>query len=165
MDTFLSRFAMVVWGVLSGFDRVVFKGWLPQLYSPEGMNCYASANHVRLLDFKQHAKGVTAQVMASSLVEQAKADGWFEYLNSSAVSKDKAARAILKRCPTNKGVGSRIAVRRAVLDIRHEEHERSADHSRRVRQVFIAVPLLRQIWRACSGRSWPGIASRTLPKS
>jgi hypothetical protein len=55
MKTFLRRFAAVVWGVLSGFDRLVCKGRLPQLYSPQGMNCYASANHVRLLDFKAHA--------------------------------------------------------------------------------------------------------------
>jgi hypothetical protein len=52
MKTFLQRFSGIVLGVLSGFDRVVFKGRLPQLYSPEGMNCYASANHVKFLDFK-----------------------------------------------------------------------------------------------------------------
>ena len=69
MKTFLQRFAAVVWGALSGFDRVVFKGRLPQLYSPQGMNCYASANHVRLLDFKAHAKEVTRQVLAASLLE------------------------------------------------------------------------------------------------
>ena len=56
MRSFLRRLAPVVAGVLCGFDRVVFKGRLPQLYSPEGMNCYAAANHVRLLDFKPHAK-------------------------------------------------------------------------------------------------------------
>ena len=39
MKTFLQRFHPVVCGVLSGFDRVVFKGRLPQLYSPDGMNC------------------------------------------------------------------------------------------------------------------------------
>ena len=59
MDTFLQRFAAVVWGVRSGSDRVAFKGRLPQLYSPNGMNCYAAANRVRRLDFKQHAKEVT----------------------------------------------------------------------------------------------------------
>jgi hypothetical protein len=59
MRSFLQRFAAVVAGVLRGFDRVVFKGRLPQLYSPEGMNCYASANHVLLVDFKKHAKEVT----------------------------------------------------------------------------------------------------------
>ena len=75
MKTFLQRFALVVSGVLSGFDRVVFKGRLRQLYSPEGINCYATANHVRYLDFKKHAKEVTRQVMAASLVESAKAAG------------------------------------------------------------------------------------------
>jgi len=76
MKSFLQRFALLVSGVLSGFDRVVFKGRLPQLYSPDGMNCYASANHVRYLDFKAHAKEVTRQVLAASLVlKQANALG------------------------------------------------------------------------------------------
>ena len=46
MKTFLQRFGHLVLGILSGFDRLVFKGKLRQLYSPEGMNCYLSANHV-----------------------------------------------------------------------------------------------------------------------
>jgi hypothetical protein len=104
MKTFLRRFAAVVWGVLSGFDRVVFKGRLPQLYSPQGMNCYASANHVRLLDFKGHAKEVTRQVLAASLVESAKAAERFQYLGSGRASKDEAARAIRARHPIGEGL-------------------------------------------------------------
>src|SRR5260370_23200347 len=106
MGCFLRRFAAVVVGVLSGFDRVVFKGRLPQLYSPEGMNCYAAANHVRRLDFKKHAKEVTKQVLESSLLEQAKAAGRFRYLNSGGESKDEAARVILERCPTDEGLAA-----------------------------------------------------------
>src|SRR5260370_13065172 len=104
MKTFLRRFALVVCGVLSGFDRVVFKGRLPQLYAPEGMNCYASANHVRLLDFKAHAKEVTRQVLAASLVESAKVADRFQYLGSGRASKDEAARAILQRHPIAEGL-------------------------------------------------------------
>lgn len=104
MKSFLQRFALVVSGVLSGWDRVVFKGRLRQLYSPEGMNCYAAANHVRYLDFKAHAKEVTRQVLAASMVESAKAAGRFQYLGSSQSSKEEAARAILKRCPTRAGL-------------------------------------------------------------
>jgi hypothetical protein len=104
MKTFLQRFALVVSGVLSGFDRVVFKGRLPQLYSPEGMNCYASANHVLYKDFKAHAKDVTRQVLAASRVESAKAAGRFQYLGSSQASKEEAARAIDQRCPTAAGL-------------------------------------------------------------
>jgi len=104
MRSFLQRFAAVVVGVLTGFDRVVFKGRLPQLYSPDGMNCYAAANHVRRLDFKKHAKEVTQQVLQASLVEQAKAAGRYHYLTSGKSSKDEAARAILQRRPTDEGL-------------------------------------------------------------
>jgi hypothetical protein len=104
MSTFLQRFALLVSGILSGFDRVVFKGRLPQLYSPEGMNCYAAANHVRYLDFKAHAKEVTRQVMAASLVESAKKADRFQYLSSGQASKEEAARAILKRRPISEGL-------------------------------------------------------------
>jgi hypothetical protein len=90
--------------VLSGFDRLVFKGRLPQLYSPEGMNCYAAANHVRLLDFKKHAKAVTQQVLAASLMAEAKKAGRFQYLNSGQACKEETARAILKQRPTDEGL-------------------------------------------------------------
>ena len=44
MKSFLRRFAMVVWGVLSGFDRVVFKGSLPDLFR-EGQGIVASGTY------------------------------------------------------------------------------------------------------------------------
>jgi hypothetical protein len=104
MGSFLRRFKAVVLGLLSGFDRLVFKGRLPQLYSPEGMNCYAAANHVRLLDFKKHAKEVTQQVLAASLMAEARKAGRFQYLNSGQAGKEEAARAILKQQPTDEGL-------------------------------------------------------------
>ena len=76
------------------------------MYSPDGMNCYAAANHVRLLDFKTHAKEVTRQVVASSLVESAKSAGRYRYLASGQTSKDAAAKAILERCPTREGLAA-----------------------------------------------------------
>lgn len=104
MRSFLRRLAPVVAGVLCGFDRVVFKGRLPQLYSPEGMNCYAAANHVRRLDFKAHAKAVTQHVLQASLVESAKAAGRYHYLNSGRVPKEEVARRILKHRPIDEGL-------------------------------------------------------------
>ena len=46
MQSFLQRFSGIVLGVLSGFDRLVFRGRLRRLYQPEGMNHYCNANHV-----------------------------------------------------------------------------------------------------------------------
>ena len=75
MHRFLQRFALLVAGTLSGFDRLVFRGKLCQLYSPEGMNCLLSANRVLYKDYKSYAAEVTAQVIAAAGVPQAKAQG------------------------------------------------------------------------------------------
>jgi hypothetical protein len=85
MQRFLQRFARLVAGTLSGFDRLVFKGRLCALYSPEGMNCLLRANHVA-------PKEVTARVVETSGVPQAKAQGCYRYLNSSKIDKEQAAR-------------------------------------------------------------------------
>jgi len=92
MQRFLQRFVLLVAGTLSGFDRLVFKGKLCPLYSPEGMNCLLSANHVAHKEFKQYAKEVTARVVETSGVTQAKAQGRYRYLNSSKIDKEQAAR-------------------------------------------------------------------------
>lgn len=95
MERFLQRFAPLVAGTLIGFDRVVFRGKLCPLYSPEGMNCLLSANHVAHHDFKQYAKEVTARVIEAAGVPEAKARGRYRYLNSSKISKEQAAREFL----------------------------------------------------------------------
>jgi hypothetical protein len=94
MKRFLERFALLVAGVLHGFDRLVFKGRLCPLYTPEGMNCLLCANHVPYKDFKDYAYAVTAQVLKASLVSQASALGRYRYLNSSKLNKEEAARQI-----------------------------------------------------------------------
>ena len=95
MQRFLQRFALLVAGTLSGFDRLVFKGKLCALYSPEGMNWLLQANHVAHKEFKQYAKEVTARVMEASSVAWAKARGRYRYLNSSKIDKEQAAREFL----------------------------------------------------------------------
>ena len=92
MQRFLQRFALLVAGILCGFDRLVLKGKLCALYSPEGMGILLHANHVAHKEFKQYAKVVTARVVETSGVTQAKARGRYRYLNSSKIDKEQAAR-------------------------------------------------------------------------
>ena len=89
MQRFLQRFVLLVAGTLSGFDRLVFKGRLCPLYWPEGMNRLLRANHVLHKEFKQYAKEVTARVVETSGVPQAKAQGRYRYLNSSKIDKEQ----------------------------------------------------------------------------
>ena len=104
MQSFLQRFGGMVLGILSGFDRLVFRGRLRRLYTPEGMNHYCNANHVLRNEFKEHARSVTAQVMQASLVEEAKRCGRYRYLNSSRTDKDQLARSIADQQPVNEGL-------------------------------------------------------------
>lgn len=92
MKAFLRRFGGLVLGILCGFDRLVFRGKLCPLYSPDGMNIYLSANKILRKDFEGHAQRVTQQVLQASLVEQAKASDQFKYLASSKTDKDTEAR-------------------------------------------------------------------------
>jgi hypothetical protein len=65
MKAFLQRFALLVSGVLQGFDRLVFKGRLQRLYRPEGMHTLLGLNGVQCSDFKTYAAGVTTKVLVS----------------------------------------------------------------------------------------------------
>lgn len=56
MKTFLQRFGSLVLSVLTGLDRVIFRGKLCALYSPEGMNCYLDGNKVLRKDFESGFK-------------------------------------------------------------------------------------------------------------
>src|SRR5437867_2152825 len=104
MHSFLQRFAGIVLGILSGFDRLVFRGRLRRLYQPEGMNHSCNANHVLRNEFKDHARSVTAQVMQASLVAEAKRYGRYRFLNSSQTDKDKIGRAIADQQRLNEGL-------------------------------------------------------------
>lgn len=104
MQAFLRTFGSLVLGVLSGFDRLLLRGTLRQLYSPEGMHCYLSANGVLLKDFEAHCKHVTQRLLDASLVESAKAQGAFRYLNSCNLDKDLIAREFAVRRGVTEGL-------------------------------------------------------------
>jgi hypothetical protein len=104
MKAFLQKFAVIVAGVLQGFDRVVFKGKLTQLYRGEGMHCLLRANHIRREQFKIFAAATTKKVLAESLVGKAKELDRFRYLNSSRTDKEQLARQIAQEHDVREGL-------------------------------------------------------------
>src|ERR1700676_3543928 len=97
MNAFLQKFAVLVASVLQGFDRVVFKGKLRELYRPDGMNCLLGVNHVRRGQFKAYAAEISKKVRAASLMAKAKELDRFRYLNSSSTDKEQVAREIARQ--------------------------------------------------------------------
>jgi hypothetical protein len=97
MHTFLTRFAVLVTGVLCGFDRLFFRASLRNLTRPFGLQNYLWANRILFKDFGRHSKEVSARLEASSLRLVQQLGREVRYLNCSDVRKDDVAREIAAR--------------------------------------------------------------------
>lgn len=96
MKRFLQRYGKEIHGVLSGFDRLRFRGTLRWMAYTQGMRDYLNCAGVLLKDFKEYVEGVTEQVR-SATVRLAEAAGQkVRYLSSSQISKEETARQIAR---------------------------------------------------------------------
>lgn len=67
MKRFFNRFGELLTGVLSGFDRLVFRGYLTQLCSEGGMAAYLRERHVHISDFATHSSEMTRHLIEASI--------------------------------------------------------------------------------------------------
>jgi len=89
--TFLSRFAALIQFVLSGFDRLRFRGEAPLLCNDRGVNSYLYRNAIRYVDFIDHCKQLT-DTLTQQTLQQAKDQGVpLVHLNSPALDKEAIA--------------------------------------------------------------------------
>ena len=94
MTAFLLRHTACVLGILSGFDRLVFRGTLRQLCRVEGMDLYLTMAGVLLKDFKAHVQKKTKELCEASLRAAREQDRPVRYLSSPSISKEDLAREI-----------------------------------------------------------------------
>src|SRR5450631_2875825 len=97
MQQFIARFGDRINGVLSGFDRLVFRGHLRGISDVTGMKGYLWGNQVLNKEFGAHAEKVTGRLKEASLAEARKLNRPIQYLASSKISKEDVARAIAAR--------------------------------------------------------------------
>lgn len=97
MNTFIQKYQPHVKGVLSGFDRLVFRGNLMSIARADGMMRYLSHVSVLLKHFAEHAKQVTLRLRKASIAEAQRLGRPVEYLRSSQASKEEYARVIAHR--------------------------------------------------------------------
>jgi uncharacterized MnhB-related membrane protein len=98
MEKFIARHAALVTSVLSGFDRLVFRGLLRALRH-RGIRTFLDRAGVRLLDFGPFAQQTTERVKAASLAEAERAGRPIVYLESARASKEDHARDLLAQHP------------------------------------------------------------------
>jgi hypothetical protein len=92
MDAFIQRHQQDVIGVLSGFDRMRFRGTLRSISYAEGVDRFLGAVGVRYKDFKNYVLGLSQRLIDHGEQVARQAGRPFEYQASS--SQDKQARAL-----------------------------------------------------------------------
>lgn len=103
MKQFVARYADQITGVLSGFDRLIFRGHLMPLNHEGGVRGFLDSQGVLLKDFEKFAQVMTG-LIRDGAEEVAKAHGRpIHKLESSRVSKEEVARAILIERPIRSG--------------------------------------------------------------
>jgi hypothetical protein len=111
MFSFLTQFATVVRGVLSGFDRLFFCGTLRNLSHCRGLQRYLWAHRIPYKDFGAHSSEVSDHLEEASLRQARQLGREIRYLNSAQHRKEDIAREIAARDHIKSGL---ICVLRSV---------------------------------------------------
>lgn len=104
MNAFIQRHRDHVIGVLSGFDRLVFRGTLRGLAYEGGMAAYLSRTGILLKEFGEYALAVSTRVKQLALDVAHELGRPHVYLTSPKIRKDELAHQIASRDGVREGL-------------------------------------------------------------
>lgn len=102
MEQFIVKHQAKIQGVISCFDRILFKGYLPMSY-PESMEAFLNHRGILFKDFKNFAISCSQTIKDHAVRTAHKADRPFIYLNSP-IRKEEKAREIAQRDGVTQGL-------------------------------------------------------------
>jgi len=94
MKEFIAKYGDEITGMLTGFDRLVFRGTLRSIAYAEGMDKCRTLNGVLLKDFGKYAEQASRRLEQASLAGAQQLGRPVEYLISSRIDKEDRARKI-----------------------------------------------------------------------
>ena len=104
METFLERHSDSLLGVLSGLDRILFRGLLFPLVYPSGFDGFLGGHGVLYKDFKPFVQRVSNQLHEHAK-DIAQAEGRpYHYLPGTSLAKEDFARDIMERDQVSEGL-------------------------------------------------------------
>jgi hypothetical protein len=113
MKSFLARFGSLIYFVLSGFDRLRFRGESRLLSNNRGVDAYLYRQQIRYVDFPDHCQQLT-QILCQQTDRLAQAQGVpVQHLNSAKIDKEVTALELAAAQPCAAPAG-RIALLTAV---------------------------------------------------
>lgn len=104
MHDFITRHASKITGVLKGFDRLLFRGYLTRLNFADGVEGFLRRQGALKKDFGQFAEEVTTMIREGLERAATAARRPVVYLQSSAIRKEDYARRLLREQPVDTGL-------------------------------------------------------------
>jgi len=127
MNQFTAKYAQSIRCVLSGFDRLVFRGTIRRLSFPEGICAYLLWRKVLTKDAGAHMQAVTERVKKASIGPVEASGRPVEYLRSHRTSKEETARRIAREQEITEGT---VCVLKSVEPCQTFEIYRNRDQKR-----------------------------------
>jgi hypothetical protein len=104
MERFIERYQDRVVGVLSGFDRLLFRGILRSICHVEGMDRFLSSQRVLYKDFGAYVQRLSEQMKEHAQTVARQAGRPLCYVASAEESKEEIARKIMERDRIDEGL-------------------------------------------------------------
>ena len=105
MDTLLSKFKGVVNGVITGFDRMLFKGIIRPIMHTAGMESYLLARRVLNKDFKDYAMAKSKSIIESAeMISKEQCGCGITYISSVNERKETLAHKRQEETGIKKGL-------------------------------------------------------------
>jgi hypothetical protein len=104
MERFLARHSSRIAGIVSGFDRLLFRGTLRAISVVDGRDRFLASQRILYKDFGAFAGRITTRLRTHAEEVAQRTGRPLEYLRSSSISKDARAREILTRDAITEGV-------------------------------------------------------------
>jgi hypothetical protein len=97
VKSFLLRFGALILSVLSGFDRLRFRGGSRLLSNPRGVHSYLYQHDLLIKEFAPHAEQLTRDLSRGTTALAAADGDQVHYLNSPTIDKEATALAIAQQ--------------------------------------------------------------------
>ena len=104
LERFVTRHGARIVGILSGLDRMLFRGTLRSISYVDGLDKFLSSQHVLYKDFSAYVPRLSERLKTHAIAVAAEAGRPYEYIASAPVRKEDVARAIAERDGVTEGV-------------------------------------------------------------
>jgi len=104
VSSFIQRLGDRITGILSGFDRILFRGYLRQFLWVGGLVSFMNWRRVLRVDFGEFSQQLTTQIIETSLAEAQRLGRTIQHVPSPRTRKDDLARDIAQQHSIREGL-------------------------------------------------------------